>query len=613
MAEENQSDSPNYNQPSWLVETVNQTVVNNPPPESGNNSPKRPTRAQILWGIGAVVIGLLLAALFAPADSSFGWVQATIDQRACRSRPAEQPCIVVARLSPGRGEASGQVTNLLTNNLRRAIESSGYRVVAARSVPDRPTALALARRYAAPLIVWGEVYAFNDLNARVHLEVVDRLGIAQGGELEPFRLQHFPVASPSLTADIPCEGEAGCLGTENGRLVQSAPAVARLAIGLADYSLRHVAQARTALDPLAQCVLDEADPACVDPALLPFLDDQTRSLLLYYTGRSYGMQQDYAEALAYLQASSALAPDNPAPLIAAGWLYQNWGGVVVPAEAGAAFAQAQKLLGGECRTDDSGTDVGERLYSLGVIHELQGQWPQAEECYRLAADALTARKADPYAVLINLARAQRFGGHAPAALATLAQTEKLVPSLPWAALELARVAGENEAEARAHLERAEALAPNTLQLHITRAELCMRWGDFACAEAAYTTARNLRPDYSWLPVKIGEFYRQREEWAQAQASLEEAIGLGASNPWVYEGLGFVLLRQEQWQEAAAAYTQAVQLAYSDESVRHLFCPTSSLLASLQQDDPDLLQKCVEWSGDESQRAWAEQRLQELAP
>lgn len=88
---------------------------------------------------------------------------------------------------------------------------------------------------------------------------------------------------------------------------------------------------------------------------------------------------------------------------------------------------------------------------------------------------------------------------------------------------------------------------------------------------------------------------------------------GAVSPWVYEALGFVLLRQEKWQEAAAAYTQAVQSAYSDESVGHLLCPLAGLLASLQEDDPELLQKCVEWGTDEAQRAWAKERLQALNP
>ena len=612
MAEEKQP-SPNYNQPGWQVEKVEQTVINYPPPEGPSRPRRQLSRGQVLYGIGALLAVLLLAAFCAPADSGFGWVQAALDRRACRGRAVEQPCVVVARLSPGRGQAAGEVTRFLTNKLEEAAEVSGYRVVAAPAVSSRGAALVLARRYAAPLIVWGEVYAFQEINAAVHLEVVDRLGIAQGGEIEPFRLQHFPVDSASLTADIPCEGEGDCLGTESGRLVQAAPAVAQLALGLADYSLRRVARASAALQPLATCTLDKADPACADSPLLPDLDERARSLLLYYAGRTAHMQQDYPGALAYLTAASALAEDNPAPLIATGWLYQNWGGGVVPAEAGAVFAQAQALLGESCRADDTGTDVGERLYSLGVIHELQGRWPQAEECYALAVAALRARKADPYAVLINLARAQRLGGRPDAALETLAQAEELAPALPWAALESAQVYGEEEPEARSHLDRAAALAPDALQLHITQAELCTRWGDIACAEAAYTTARRLHPDYGWLLVKLGEFYRQQEEWAKAQAVLEKAVGPEVRNPWVYEGLGFVLLRQERWQEAADAYAQAVQLAYSDESVGHLFCPLSGLLASLQQDDPDLLQKCVEWGADENQRAWAEERLQEVAP
>lgn len=270
-------------------------------------------------------------------------------------------------------------------------------------------------------------------------------------------------------------------------------------------------------------------------------------------------------------------------------------------------------MGENCREDASGNEAGERLYSLGVIHELQGRWPDAEECYRLAADALAARKADPYAVLLNLARAQRLGGRGVAAQETLAQAEAVAPGLPWAALELAQLYEDDESQAQSHLERAAVLAPDALQLHITRAELCTRWGDIPCAEAAYAEARRLNPGYTWLLVKSGEFYRQQERWTEAQSVLDEAVALGAKSPWVYESLGFVLLRQEKWEEAATAYSQAVEPAYSDASVGHLFCPLSALLASLQADDLVLLQKCVEWTGDAGQRAWAEERLQALSP
>lgn len=69
-------------------------------------------------------------------------------------------------------------------------------------------------------------------------------------------------------------------------------------MGLADYSLRRVARAGAGLQPLAACALDEADPACADSPLLPYLDERARSLLLYYAGRTAEMQQDYPAALA---------------------------------------------------------------------------------------------------------------------------------------------------------------------------------------------------------------------------------------------------------------------------------------------------------------------------
>lgn len=611
MAEETPTESSSYHQPGWQVKTVHQTVINNPLPDN-KKLPKLSIRKLLRWGIPTVLIVLTIFVFFAPADSRMGWVQASLDQRACRSRSVDQPCIVVARLAPASGKAATAVTRLLANSLDKALEDSSMTVVRARPVQSRQEALGLARRYAAPLIVWGEVYEFNDLNAAVHLDLVDRLGIGQGAELEPFRLQHFPVESASIRLDIPCEGEVGCLGTETGRLVQSAPAVARLALGLTSYALRRVGEAQTELDPLAGCILTPDASACARPSLLAYLDDQAASLILYYAGRNHGMQQNDARAIAYLERARALAPQNPAPAIATGWSYLNWGGGFVPEKAAVAFAQAQRQLGNDCDASITGADAGERLYSLGVIHELQARWPAAERCYVLAVEALTAQKSDPYAVLINLARVQRFAGRGEAAQTTLAQAQKLSSDLPWAELELAQLAAGIKSESRTHLEKAAALAPDGLQVHITQAELCAAWGDLSCAESAFAAASAVSDQpYVWLLVKMGDFYRQQEDWPQAQKYLEEAIAAGATNPLAYEGLGYVLLRQEKWAEAVDAYGQAIDRAYSDEAVRHLFCPLSNLLASLLQDDISRLQKCIEWTEDEAQRAWAENRLQEI--
>ncbi len=439
-----------------------------------------PIRRRVLFvGVSLGVAVLLVAvALLLPADNRFGWVQAQIDQRTCRANQNDGTCILASRLAPGSGKASQEATRLLESSLRDAVEGSPFTVVRTRPVQDRQTALALARRYVSPLIVWGEVFDLNDLNAKVHLELVDRLGIAQSAELEPYRLQQFPVDGASITVDIPCEGEADCLGPESGRLAQSAPDVARLAMGLTSYALGDFEQAKTELEPLAACALALDEPACTDPALLPYLDDQARSLLLYYMGRVYGFQQDYEHALIYLEAARKLAPDNPAPAIAAGWTYLKWiGDGVVPVEAQEAFAQAREKLKIECGPNNTAVDAGERLYTLGVIYEMQAQWANAEACYVLAANALAQRDADPYPVLINLARVQRLDGQQEAAIETLTKAQKLAPDLPWTMLELARLNADNETEARAHLDRALAIAPNILQVHTTTAELCERWGD----------------------------------------------------------------------------------------------------------------------------------------
>lgn len=617
MPEETPTESPSYHQPAWWVKTVNQYYNNYGLPPDNKNTPKLSRRNLLLGGATTLLLALALVVLFAPADSNFGWIRASIEQRNCRNRLSQQPCIVVARLSPTRDKASANVTRLMINSLGNAMANSSMMIVSAHYVQGQQEALALARRYAAPLIVWGEVYEFNDVNAAVHLDLVDRLGIGQGGELEPFRLQHFPVESASIRIDIPCETEAGCLGTETGRLVLSAPAVARLAIGLTNYALRQVSEAQAQLDPIASCILTPNIPTCLSFNLLTdqkIQSKQALSLILYYTGRTYGMQQDDARAIAHLEQARALDPRNPALAIATGWSYLNWGGGFVPVEATAAFAKAQRQLGNECDANITGPDAGERLYSLGVIHELQAQWPAAETCYALAVEALTVQKSDPYAVLINLARVQRFAGRTEAAQTTLAHAQKLSPDLPWAELELAQLTAGNESESRTHLEKAAALAPNSLQVHITRAELCASRDDVPCAESAFAAARAVSDQpYVWLLVKMGDFYRQQEDWSQAQKYLEEAIAAGASNPLPYEGLGYVLLRQEKWAEAADAYGQAIDRAYSDEAARHLFCPLSNLLASLQQDNISRLQKCIEWSEDEGQRAWATQRLQDITP
>jgi len=573
-------------------------------------SPFNPLLRRLALPVLALVLLITLGiAAFLPADSRFGWIQVNIEQRDCRNQ-IDGTCIVVARLAPSNSDTSNKVTQLLSSSMVAARKDYNYKIVYTRPAQNRQEALALARRYAAPLIVWGDVFDSPDPGAIVHLEVVDRLGIAQGADLEPFRLQHFPVDSASVTADFKCGSESNCWDPESGRLVNSAPIVARLAIGLSAYSLRDVKAVITEMGPLADCIVTPGGSDCAVQYLLPYLDKQTQSLILYYVGQVYGMQLDYKQALVYLTKARELAPEDPALAIAAGRLYKEWAGSIVPKETDKAFGEAQKLLGYECLANDK-KDAGERLYSLGVIYELQEKWSDAEKCYAMAVEALKAQESDPYSALINLARVQRSAGRKEVALETLSQAEKLAPNLPWTELELAELSRENEAEARLHLDKAATLAPSMLQIEIARAGLCTIWGDIECAKNAYAIARSSRPDYAWIAVKIGEFYQKQEEWTQAQTHIEAAIDLGSQSPWAYESLGFVSLRQEQWQEAADAYRQSIRLAYSDESVRHLFCPESKLLEFFQRDELELLQKCAEWATDDDQRVWAEQRIQEL--
>jgi tetratricopeptide (TPR) repeat protein len=85
-------------------------------------------------------------------------------------------------------------------------------------------------------------------------------------------------------------------------------------------------------------------------------------------------------------------------------------------------------------------------------------------------------------------------------------------------------------------------------------------GDLAAAEAAFTRATELAPDYSRAWVNLGTLALERGDLDAARAHLARAVERGRDNPVAHANLGNVLTRLGLHAEAAAAYRRAVELA-----------------------------------------------------
>jgi len=499
--------------------------------------------------------------------------QATLDCQPTRI------CIVVANISPETNEIARDITKAIYAEIDSALEKLDPPqpiVLATSSVTSSYEAEQLALQKGAILVIWGTIIeSFNELT--IQFEVVDRLGIGESADIRVERVE------PILYA--PVHHREKCTDCLSG-VIQRAKIVAYTAVGLTEYVQGRPEQARSNFLAALYCAGEEIDIALIN--MFPSLKsdcansvkqpDWTPDLLYYYLGKSLILQGDYEPGIVYLQKAADFNVDDPAALISISDAYQGWldkpGALLVTQNLNKAEERIQKSI----ETSPPIIMRGSLQYDWGVIRELQNDTADAQQHYEAAARLFDAGKVSTYASLVSLGRMQRVAGDYDAAQQTLEKASQLVPTSPWAYLELARRYENDREQAEKMLDQAEQARPNEAYVYIVRAELCSeRWQDYDCAENAYNQALNLRPQSGWLHSRIGDFYLptnpvvQGQSWELAEDHYTQAVELRPKDPWVHERLAYVLFHLERFAEAVAQYEQAIRLAYQGDVPGRLYC------------------------------------------
>ncbi|MBX3050354.1 MAG: hypothetical protein KF753_02700 [Caldilineaceae bacterium] len=513
--------------------------------------------------------------LFLLAGAGFAASQLRAEPPYC---PSGKVCILIAHLSPPETAKAQEITLHIQNRIQFVLGRAtvfGMRDLVVAMAPPVETiqaAWALARRESALLTIWGEVRTTED-KTDIHFEVADLLSIGDSAQVRPYRA--LPLFYDPVGGWLEC---INCMGIA-GAVTRQADVVAYFAVGLAHYAAGQPEAGQPNFLAALYCAGED-----VARALLPERPDCTPSnetgpaetaLISYYLGKSYVLQGDYRQGIAYLNAAAEASPNDPAAWIAIGEAYTNWYGEALsdPPPAAAAFVNAEQAVRGL----PAATLGTERDFALGLIYELQGELAAAMAEYQKAANSFSADDPSGYVSLLALARVQSQTGLSEEAEANLRRATELLADASWAHLELARLLVDDRMEAEAAIERARSATPNEAYVSITEAELCADWGDRACAAEAYLRALQIRPNSGWLHSRIGDFYLPTtppvagQSWEEAEIHYRRATELRPADPWVHQRLGYVLLNRNQNGEAAVEYEMAIALLPDDPLPGDLSC------------------------------------------
>ncbi|MEG3956499.1 tetratricopeptide repeat protein [Microcoleus sp. herbarium2] len=99
----------------------------------------------------------------------------------------------------------------------------------------------------------------------------------------------------------------------------------------------------------------------------------------------------------------------------------------------------------------------------------------------------------------------------------------------------------------------------TAAIYLINGNQLLEEGNLEEAVAAFGSAIDLNPDYSWSHHNLGEALAKLGQLEEASAAFRRAIELNPDFSWSYHHLGDVLERQQQWKGAIAAFRQAIEL------------------------------------------------------
>lgn len=548
--------------------------------------------------------------------------------------PVERRCLLVADFAPAGQPLAAELTRKIKTELdsQEQLSTNTFAVRQAGAVTDAEAAHQLATREHALVVVWGEI--FSQLKeVKIFFAVTDQLGAGESHQVRPYRAEFFASFAQQLACQQRCFEDAA---TVSSTVDQISTVIAYTAAGLLHYANDQPEAADRDFTTALLCSGQPIDLPVMDPAvtsLPPLTVTSTLSTtavvpacataqahagfnpaaIYYYAGKAKILVGDYGTAIAYLQRAAIVNPQDPAAPLAIATAYQSWLNQDDAPQAQAALTQARQrvtALRAELLPQGASQQIAAVDYELGLITELAGDQQTAQAKYAAAADGFGRRNPAAYVALMALGRIQRIAGQVEAAIDTLQQALALDKSVPWAYLELAQVYSTDRAKAEAQVQSARLVAPNQSAVAIAEADLCARWQDDACAEAAYARALDQRPNSGWLEGRIGDFYRSHENWQQAVTHYELAVQLRPNDTWAHDRLAFAYLQLGNYAEAAQHYALTLELSHPQNRVAERYCMLGQAqdLAGEPQVALDNYQTCVAGLTDAAQREVVEKRI-----
>jgi len=282
----------------------------------------------------------------------------------------------------------------------------------------------------------------------------------------------------------------------------------------------------------------------------------------YYLGVVLHAQSRFAEAQMHLKTALELKPDYAGPRIAMGkMLYDVHGNA----------DRARQLL---AEALELAPDATEARYTLGVIHQREGQLPEARDIFAAIAGAdSTHIQARVQLGLVHL----QLGDYRQAE-DLLRKVARLNPHNPAASLGLGQAlmrAGKTE-EGQGFLERARVLAEQNARLkphqdamrqypdappaHSNLAAVYNRFGRLKLAFQHYRQSILIDSTHGPGYQGLGNMYHRRGDDARAARYYLEALRWDSTLAESHNNLGLLFHKKAELEQALSQYQRAVQLA-----------------------------------------------------
>jgi tetratricopeptide (TPR) repeat protein len=282
----------------------------------------------------------------------------------------------------------------------------------------------------------------------------------------------------------------------------------------------------------------------------------------YYLGVVLHAQSRFAEAQTHLEAALKLKPDYAGPRIALGKMLFE-----VRGEAD----RARQLLG---EALELAPDATEARYTLGVIHQREGQLPEARDIFAaIAAADSTHTQARIQLGLVHLQlgdyrqaedqlrKVARLNPHNPTAFRGLGQALRRAGETEEGQrmLDRARVLDEQNARLKPHQD-AMRQYPDQPQAHSNLAGLYNRFGRLKLAFQHYRQSIRIDSTHGQGYQGLGNMHQGRGEDALAARYYLEALRYDSTLAQSHNNLGSLFHKKAELEMALNQYQQAVQLA-----------------------------------------------------